>query len=162
MFFGGGLPEDAAPHIRRRSARDQNFAPHCAPTLQINEIGRKPARTVAELAKAPVSTKKTRPTIMERAVEGKLCSELVPNFSEMWADLRRVRARGRKSASNGSHFACGGAGQVLSLPAARAHVCCRAYHERAARLLLALSIAFSAILPFAASPLALRALALPN
>ena len=41
----------------------------------MNEISRKPAHTVTELASArqprAVSTRKTRPTIMERAVEGK-------------------------------------------------------------------------------------------
>ena len=42
----------------------------------MNEISRQPDHTVAELAsaRAPVSTRKTRPTIMERGVEGKILS----------------------------------------------------------------------------------------
>ena len=37
----------------------------------MNEIGRKPAHTVIELASARQHQKKNWPTIMERAVEGK-------------------------------------------------------------------------------------------
>ena len=46
----------------------------------MNEIGRKPARTVTELASAR-QHQETRPAIMERAVEGK------PRFQEVLAGV---------------------------------------------------------------------------
>ena len=56
---------------------------YCGRSLgRMNDISRKPAHTVAELASArqPVSTRKTKtqPAIMERAVKGKIGRSLGP------------------------------------------------------------------------------------